>query len=110
MGYWPTSLLPRLTNYANILQFGGEIVNFNRNGHTSTQMGSGHFAEEGFKKAAFFRNLNLVNSAGKVTPLPLSNLQTYVDHPKCYNIKVSSNKVYGTHFYFGGPGKNSNCP
>ncbi|KAE9593542.1 putative neprosin [Lupinus albus] len=110
MGYWPASLLPRLKSHADRLKFGGEIVNFNRNGHTSTQMGSGHFAEEGFKKAAFFRNLNLVNSDGKVTPIPLSNLETYADHPKCYDIKVYSNKVYGTHFYFGGPGKNSNCP
>ncbi|KAE9593540.1 putative neprosin [Lupinus albus] len=113
IGYWPASLLPRLKSHADILQFGGEIVNCNRNGHTTTQMGSGHFAEEGFKKAAFFRDINLVNSANKVTSIPARNLLTPRNHPNCYNTKVSSGKgkgkVYDTHFFFGGPGKNPNC-
>ncbi|KAE9593541.1 putative neprosin [Lupinus albus] len=110
IGYWPSSLFTRLKSHANFMQFGGEITNFAVNGHTTTQMGSGHFAERGFRKAALFRSLGFVNSFNKLSPIPVTNLQTYAGHPNCYDIKVLSDDVYGTHFYYGGPGKNPRCP
>ncbi|XP_019418637.1 PREDICTED: uncharacterized protein LOC109329427 [Lupinus angustifolius] len=110
IGYWPSSLFTTLKSHANLMTFGGEIVNRQRNGHTKTQMGSGHFAEEGFRKAALFRSLGFVNSSNKLSPIPLPNLKPSSDHPNCYDIKVLSDNVYGTHFYYGGPGKNPKCP
>lgn len=92
-----------------MVQFGGEVVNSRSNGgHTGTQMGSGHFADEGFEKAAYFRNLQVVDWDNNL--LPLSNLHVLADHPACYNIRQGKNNVWGTYFYYGGPGRNPRCP
>ncbi|XP_038698957.1 uncharacterized protein LOC119996409 isoform X2 [Tripterygium wilfordii] len=51
VGYWPTELFTHLADSATMVEWGGEIVNSRANGrHTSTQMGSGQFAGEGFGK------------------------------------------------------------
>ncbi|KAL2547139.1 hypothetical protein Fot_16372 [Forsythia ovata] len=109
VGYWPSFLFTHLRNHASMVQFGGEIVN-NRatNSHTSTQMGSGHFAGEGFGKASYFRNLQVVDWDNSL--IPLSNLKVLADHPNCYNIQGGINRVWGNYFYYGGPGRNSRCP
>ncbi|CBI23459.3 unnamed protein product, partial [Vitis vinifera] len=57
-----------------MVQYGGEVVNTRPSGfHTSTQMGSGHFAGEGFGKASYFRNLQVVDWDNSL--IPLSNLR-----------------------------------
>ncbi|KAL9326534.1 hypothetical protein ACSQ67_007179 [Phaseolus vulgaris] len=109
VGYWPAFLFSHLRNHASMVQFGGEIVNSRSRGyHTGTQMGSGHFAEEGFRKAAYFRNLQVVDWDNNL--LPLSNIHQLADHSNCYDIRVGSNNVWGTYFYYGGPGRNVRCP
>ncbi|CAH9140055.1 unnamed protein product [Cuscuta epithymum] len=113
LGYWPASLFSHLngTSGASMLQFGGEVVNSKTNGqHTTTQMGSGHFARERFGKAAYFRNLQMVDSNNKI--IPLSNLQVREDSPGCYNISLQPYQpVWGCYFYYGGPGRNpQSCP
>ncbi|RVX18449.1 hypothetical protein CK203_006449 [Vitis vinifera] len=109
VGYWPSFLFSHLGNHANMIQFGGEIVNTRSTGfHTSTQMGSGHFAEEGFGKASYFRNLQVVDWDNSL--LPLQNLHLLADHSNCYDIKQGKNNVWGTYFYYGGPGRNVKCP
>lgn len=92
-----------------MVQFGGEIVNTRpRGSHTSTQMGSGHFSGEGFGKASYFRNLQIVDWDN--TLIPASNLKILADHPNCYDIRGGTNRVWGNYFYYGGPGKNPRCP
>ncbi|CAN7133863.1 unnamed protein product [Brassica rapa subsp. narinosa] len=109
VGYWPVSLFTHLMEHGNMVQFGGEIVNTQPDGsHTSTQMGSGHFAGEGFGKASYFRNLEVVDWDN--TLIPISNLRVLADHPNCYDIRGGVNRVWGNYFYYGGPGKNSKCP
>uniref|UniRef100_A0A6N2MVA0 Neprosin PEP catalytic domain-containing protein n=1 Tax=Salix viminalis TaxID=40686 RepID=A0A6N2MVA0_SALVM len=109
VGYWPAFLFSHLRSHASMVQFGGEIVNFRSSGfHTSTQMGSGHFAEEGFGKASYFRNLQVVDWDNNL--LPLSNLHLLADHSNCYDIKQGRNGVWGTYFYYGGPGRSVRCP
>ncbi|KAK7330517.1 hypothetical protein VNO77_24712 [Canavalia gladiata] len=109
VGYWPAYLFSHLRNHASMVQFGGEIVNSRSRGvHTATQMGSGHFAEEGFRKAAYFRNLQVVDWDNNL--LPLSNIHQLADHSNCYDIRVGSSNVWGTYFYYGGPGRNVRCP
>ncbi|XP_010415738.1 PREDICTED: uncharacterized protein LOC104701696 isoform X1 [Camelina sativa] len=109
VGYWPAFLFTHLQQHGSMVQFGGEIVN-NRPGgsHTSTQMGSGHFAGEGFGKASYFRNLQIVDWDN--TLIPASNLKMLADHPNCYDIRGGTNRVWGNYFYYGGPGKNPRCP
>ncbi|KAL0297008.1 UNVERIFIED_CONTAM: hypothetical protein Sradi_6752900 [Sesamum radiatum] len=109
VGYWPSFLFTHLRNRATMVQFGGEIVNSRVSGsHTSTQMGSGHFAGEGFGKASYFRNLQVVDWDNSL--IPLSNLRVLADHPNCYDIQGGINRVWGNYFYYGGPGRNSRCP
>ncbi|KAF8105139.1 hypothetical protein N665_0162s0018 [Sinapis alba] len=109
VGYWPVFLFSHLKSHASMVQFGGEVVNSRSSGaHTGTQMGSGHFADEGFEKAAYFRNLQVVDWDNNL--LPLSNLHVLADHPACYNIRQGKNNVWGTYFYYGGPGRNPRCP
>ncbi|XP_038891414.1 uncharacterized protein LOC120080834 isoform X1 [Benincasa hispida] len=109
VGYWPAFLFTHLRSHATMIQFGGEVVNSRPSGfHTATQMGSGHFAGEGFGKASYFRNLQVVDWDNSL--IPLSNLKVLADHPNCYNIQGGINRVWGNYFYYGGPGRNVRCP
>jgi len=76
--------------------------------HTSTQMGSGHFAEEAYGKASYFRNMQVVDWRNNL--IPLSNPKVLVDHPNCYNLQQGFNKAWGNYLYYGGPGRNVRCP
>lgn len=109
VGYWPSFLFSHLGDHASMIQFGGEVVNLGSSGsHTSTQMGSGHFAEEGFAKASYFRNMQVVDWDNNL--IPLSNLRVLADHPNCYDIQGGFNNAWGNYFYYGGPGRNVKCP
>ncbi|KAL5076413.1 hypothetical protein RYX36_015397 [Vicia faba] len=109
VGYWPATVFSHLRNHASMVQFGGEIVNTRSKGyHTGTQMGSGHFAEEGFKKAAYFRNLEVIDWDNNL--LPLANIHQLADHSSCYDIRQGNSNAWGTYFYYGGPGRNVKCP
>ncbi|KAK7386777.1 hypothetical protein VNO78_27113 [Psophocarpus tetragonolobus] len=109
VGYWPSFLFTHLGDHASMIQFGGEVVNLGSSGsHTSTQMGSGHFAEEGFAKASYFRNIQVVDWDNNL--IPLSNLKVLADHPNCYDIQGGVNNAWGNYFYYGGPGRNVKCP
>lgn len=109
VGYWPARLFTHLRNHASMVQYGGEVVNTRSSGyHTPTQMGSGHFAGEGFGKASYFRNLQVVDWDNNL--IPPQNLKVLADHPNCYDIRGGINRVWGHYFYYGGPGRNSRCP
>ncbi|CAI0547432.1 unnamed protein product, partial [Linum tenue] len=75
---------------------------------TYTQMGSGHFAGEGFGKSSYFRNLQTVDWDNNL--LPLNSMHLQADHPNCYDVRQGRNTVWGTYFYYGGPGRNIRCP
>lgn len=109
VGYWPSELFTHLADRATMVEWGGEIVNSRaKNEHTSTQMGSGRFADEGFAKASYFRNLEIVDSDNNLSPA--RDITTLAENINCYNIQSSYNNEWGTHFYYGGPGKNPQCP
>ncbi|KAG0500257.1 hypothetical protein HPP92_000329 [Vanilla planifolia] len=109
VGYWPSCLFSHLAGGAKMVQFGGEIVNTRPSGsHTSTQMGSGHFAAEGFGRAAYFRNVEVVDWENSL--VPLSGIRVLADHPTCYDVGTGVNRVLGIYVYYGGPGRNTMCP
>ncbi|KAG6398780.1 hypothetical protein SASPL_140250 [Salvia splendens] len=89
------------------LEFGNGVLVGSSGSHTSTQMGSGHFAREGFGKASYFRNLQVVDWDNSL--IPLSNFRVLADHSNCYDIRGGINRVWGNYFYYGGPGRNSRC-
>ncbi|RZS27164.1 hypothetical protein BHM03_00060603 [Ensete ventricosum] len=109
VGYWPSSLFSHLAGHATMVQYGGEIFNTRPSGsHTATQMGNGHHAGEGFGRAAYFRNLQVVDWDNSL--IPVTNLRVLADHPNCYDVQARINRVWGSYFYFGGPGRSVRCP
>lgn len=108
VGYWPSNIFSHLKNHGNMVQFGGEVVNTRPSGfHTSTQMGSGHFSGEGFGRASYFRNMQVVDWDNNL--IPPSNIRLLADHSNCYDIKGGNNNAWGNYFYYGGPGRNVRC-
>ena len=104
MGYWPSSLFSILSYSATSVTWGGEVTNEQRGGqHTTTQMGSGHFAEEGPHRASFFQNLKVIDHE-QILRGPRDN-RRIVTHPDCYNLLKRDD-----FFYYGGPGRSSICP
>ncbi|MCO5554826.1 hypothetical protein L7F22_008361 [Adiantum nelumboides] len=110
IGYWPASLFKNgLQEKARRVQWGGEITNTFTGGlHTTTQMGSGSFAQEGFGKACYARSLHIVDSSNALSPVPTS-IGYVTSNPTCYTVSHASNQAWGSAFYFGGPGLNPNC-
>ncbi|XP_047257821.1 uncharacterized protein LOC107849162 isoform X2 [Capsicum annuum] len=108
VGYWPAELFTHLADQATMVEWGGEVVNSRANGeHTSTQMGSGHFADDGFRKASYFRNLEIVDSDNSLSSA--QDISILAENTDCYNIKSAYSSEWGTHFYYGGPGRNPRC-
>ncbi|CAK8572255.1 unnamed protein product [Lathyrus sativus] len=109
VGYWPSELFTHLAGHATMVEWGGEVVNSRSNGrHTSTQMGSGHFAEDGFGKASYFRNLEIVDVDNTLSSV--QSISTLAENTNCYDIQSSYSNEWGTYFYYGGPGNNPQCP
>ncbi|GLU02656.1 hypothetical protein SLE2022_198990 [Rubroshorea leprosula] len=109
LGYWPGFLFPYLSDSASMIEWGGEIVNFVSDGqHTSTQMGSGHFPQEGYGRASYFKNIQIVDGSNKLQ-IPKA-IATFTEQAKCYDVKTGKAGNWGAYFYFGGPGRNPDCP
>lgn len=108
VGYWPQELFSHLADHASMVEWGGEVVDERITGdHTTTQMGSGRFARDGFGKASYFRNLQVVDSDNSL--VKPQNLQTVAENSNCYDIKSDYADDRGVHFYYGGPGRNPDC-
>ncbi|XP_027108991.2 protein neprosin-like [Coffea arabica] len=109
IGYWPSKLFADLANTASVITWGGSVLSSESDGQqTTTQMGSGHFPEEGFGGASYMRDLYLVDESLKLKPL--GNPTTSAKQPNCYNITLGRNEGGGDFIFYGGPGRNPNCP
>ncbi|KAL0656963.1 hypothetical protein Bca4012_077547 [Brassica carinata] len=108
LGYWPSSLFSNLKNGASEIHWGGEITNYKEDSqHTSTNMGSGRFAYEGYKKASYFMNLEIEEDGFTKPP---ESLTPFVTNQNCYNvIRNPFHPQLGASFYYGGPGQNAMC-
>ncbi|KAL3516630.1 hypothetical protein ACH5RR_023532 [Cinchona calisaya] len=109
LGYWPAFLFSYLVDSASMVEWGGEVVNLESDGlHTTTQMGSGHFPEERFAGASYFKNIQVVDGTNNLRPP--SDLGIYTEQSNCYDLQLGNDGDWGNYFYYGGPGRNSNCP
>ncbi|XP_074351659.1 protein neprosin-like [Apium graveolens] len=110
VGYWPASLFTNLADGADMIQWGGQVVDIVSDGqHTTTQMGSGHFPAEGFSKAAYFKNIQVVTNGSNQLMDP-HDVDALTDQNGCYDIEFGKSTHGGFFFYYGGPGRNPNCP
>ncbi|KAL6960089.1 hypothetical protein U1Q18_049393 [Sarracenia purpurea var. burkii] len=106
LGYWPNSIFTGLANNATALYWGGEVTDEKSGGHhTTTQMGSGHFPGEGYRKASLFRDLGVIDTSNtRTTP---RSLEVAVTNPACYDLRFRGKRAG---FYYGGPGYSAKCP
>jgi hypothetical protein len=106
VGYYPSSLFDGagLLDHAQKVDVGGEIVNDDVDGvHTTTDMGSGRFAEEGYKHAAYISNVTFW-SAPNAAYYPTA-LNPNATNPDDYDLQVGySDPSWHTYLLFGGPG------
>ncbi|AEC10395.1 unnamed protein product [Arabidopsis thaliana] len=109
IGYWPGSLFNSLGDGAIKVEWGGEIFAPTSDRHTTTDMGSGHFAEEGIKKASYVKNIMIVDGTNALREP--QGLYSYADNRNCYSVVPgNAGTSFGTHFFYGGPGQNVKCP
>lgn len=102
MGYWPGTLITKMAESADNIQWGGQILK-TAPGGSKTQMGSGHFPKEGEGKAAFMNNCIFYHAYETIAPI---NFPTRATKPSCYDISAPQNvrQQPGASFYYGGPG------
>ncbi len=101
IGYYPDTLFKggALTQHADEIDYGGETV-----GTTSfPPMGSGHFAAEGWQKAAFQRQIGYwTPQGGAMIDASLTPSQSW---PKCYTAQVTKYAApWSETLWYGGPG------
>ncbi|PIN25171.1 hypothetical protein CDL12_02114 [Handroanthus impetiginosus] len=109
LGYWPGFLFSYLSDSASMVEWGGEVVNSASDGqHTTTQMGSGHFPDEGFGKASYVRNMQIVDGSNNLRAP--KDIGIFTEQSSCYNVQLGKTGEWGNYFYYGGPGRNPNCP
>nr|CAD1818430.1 unnamed protein product [Ananas comosus var. bracteatus] len=100
LGYWPSFLFSYLADSASMVEWGGEVVNSEPDGaHTSTQMGSGRFPEEGFGKASYFRNIQTVDSSNNLRAP--KGVGTFTEQSNCYDVQVGTTGDWGVTFTMG---------
>ena len=112
IGYYPASQFTKdarsasetLETIAGQVNWYGEIFQIEEP-ETTTDMGSGYYAEEGYGKAAYIRNIKITGPKGSVRDYNGSD-QLIVDDPKRYSMVThfKSGEDWGTYFYLGGPG------
>uniref|UniRef100_A0ACD5ZQ40 Uncharacterized protein n=1 Tax=Avena sativa TaxID=4498 RepID=A0ACD5ZQ40_AVESA len=103
IGYWPSSLFSYIKDKGNFSYWGGHVSGPTASSD-SPQIGSGHFASEGNGKAAFMRNIQIVDGNNKlVTPNRYKDVVGTSDTSK-YSVDGYEVNNHGIHMYYGGPG------
>jgi len=103
VGYYPGSLYdngPMALGSASTVDFGGETFNLDLDNWP--EMGSGDFAGDGWREAAYQKHIYYILPGGNTAYY--ASLTPYANYPSCYTIDYHSDDYWGTYFFFGGPG------
>ncbi|XP_074579065.1 uncharacterized protein LOC141835571 [Curcuma longa] len=92
---------------ATQVKFVGSVLNKWKEGHhTTTHMGSGFMAEEGWGKAAYFQSIGILPPSNTSVPQNLE-VRLFATANRCYSVMPASNSNPLV-FFYGGPG-GPNC-
>ncbi|CDP13128.1 unnamed protein product [Coffea canephora] len=109
IGYCRAFIFTDLADSASMSRWGGEVVNNVIIGqHTAAEMGCGHFPEEKFERSSHFKNLLTIDESNNLV-IP-EDIITRVDNANCYDVEYGPSAHLGDMLFYGGPGKNDNCP
>ncbi|KAK3181611.1 hypothetical protein K4F52_007166 [Lecanicillium sp. MT-2017a] len=109
IGYYPASLFSKgvdsgktMASFADRIDFYGEVYN-SGDAITTTDMGSGEFADKGDKKSAYIRNMVYFDASGKSKDYSAGTMES--DHER-YRIEAhwGSSSSWNSYCYVGGPG------
>ncbi|WP_170229047.1 neprosin family prolyl endopeptidase [Polyangium fumosum] len=108
LGYYPPEFFDVMTSEACEAYWYGEVFDRTPTSWTATDMGSGHFAAEGFGRAAYFRLPVYLDTAGVAQWPDGAGTPSAVD-PACYTSTELFNLGPGFErvMYVGGPGGDS---
>ncbi|XP_068640721.1 protein neprosin-like [Aristolochia californica] len=102
IGYWPLNIFTQMDG-ADTITWGGEVSNPNM-GSPMPEMGSGHWPTEGWTKACYMRNLQILTPDYKLLDAP-TDTDIQIDLPKCYSLADHGNSgPWRRNFYLGGSG------
>ncbi|CAM0943473.1 unnamed protein product [Alopecurus aequalis] len=103
IGYWPREIFHFMEDKCNFAFWGG-IVQGPTASSNSPQMGSGHFAREGWRRAACIGYIQIVDSNNNlVTPDENKGVHGTSDLSK-YTAEGYKLDKDGMHIFYGGPG------
>ncbi|CAM0943472.1 unnamed protein product [Alopecurus aequalis] len=103
IGYWPSSLFTYLKDKGDSAFLGGHVSGPNAS-IDSPQIGSGHFASEGFGKSAFIKHIQIVDKNNKfVNP---NETKAFTGSTNISKFTTDGYEVTkdGMRAYYGGPG------
>uniref|UniRef100_A0A0E0CSI1 Neprosin PEP catalytic domain-containing protein n=1 Tax=Oryza meridionalis TaxID=40149 RepID=A0A0E0CSI1_9ORYZ len=106
LGYWPSKLFDTLQEKATYAFWGGWV----RGPTVSSDpppMGSGHFAKEGYRKAAFVKGIRIANKDNNFVNPNVGKATTVTTRGLCYTVDGFGVLKMGMRVFFGGPGQ---CP
>jgi hypothetical protein len=114
IGYYPASLYNTggLRSEASGVAWYGEIVDSDDHaGTTRTDMGNGHWPYEGWQHCAYMSNLRYQSSTDGAMRR-YDGGTGWESHPNCYGLEThfSNTGSWQSYFWWGGSGKNSQCP
>ncbi|GMI88514.1 hypothetical protein like AT5G25950 [Hibiscus trionum] len=111
IGYWPGNLFSFLNHSSTLVEWGGLLFspNVRTSNHTTAGMGSGHFASGLFGKACFIQNIATMDFSWQLKYPQW--VGTWDNEFNCYSAYIDQ-QSNGTSpvFFFGGPGRNPDCP
>ncbi|PNT65518.1 uncharacterized protein LOC112272471 [Brachypodium distachyon] len=103
IGYWPNSIFSHLKDSVTEVGWGGQVYGPTIQSNFP-QMGSGHFAWEGFGKAAYVSNIKIVRNNNKYYTPDTDQTFAKSTRPNCYPVGNYGQDEGGMHIYYGGPG------
>jgi hypothetical protein len=115
IGYYRAGLFSDsgLKTHASAVHWFGEVDDSDDHAGTSrTDMGDGHWPGEGWQHCAFMSNLRYQTSTGFSGAMKTYHPTTWASHPKCYGVEghFDNTDSWGSYFWWGGSGKNAQCP
>ncbi|KAG6520864.1 hypothetical protein ZIOFF_017926 [Zingiber officinale] len=102
LGYFPKELLPKMNDYADIIQMGGRVKS--PSNVPSPPMGSGHPSNEGPNKAAYFIEIQFIDQSNNWFVLNPKDILPGIDIGDYYNISDNQYVDDKYVFAYGGGG------
>uniref|UniRef100_A0ACD5YVJ3 Uncharacterized protein n=1 Tax=Avena sativa TaxID=4498 RepID=A0ACD5YVJ3_AVESA len=103
-GYWPSELFTFINHKGDFVFWGGFVQGPTASSN-APQMGSGHFASEGFGRAAYIRNAQILNENNTyVTPEDNIKVDHRMSNSTLFTIDQFEVDTPGMSIYYGGPG------